>query len=599
MRIKTFMFTVVVLGCGVRPTAAQPAWSGPFVRAWSLDGAPAAPLARSFGVGADLDQDGRDDIVLGNEPSYCGHGAIAAFRGLNGFPLWQVIGPLGSPSCLTQPPPGCAQTYLGHKRVKLVDLDGDQASDVLASGWGRCHASWLIGPNAYGSLGGSIWGFRGVDGTPLFEVIAPAVAWSSVDGTGGYGWSFDGGEDVTGDGLPDVVGAAYGFALPGEGIYRGAIFGTPQMGSTPFAVFPGVKVGDFPGGSPPGDGAIEFLDDVDGDGVMDFLASSASFYLGSLPPDASYVPKVGIVRLHSGATFQVINSAQGTAANDGFGHWIGSFPDIDGDGFRDFFTSVRAHAYISLIPPLAQQRVEVRSGADFSLIRTIFFVDGALAAQNPYEREIGPSVAGDVDGDGVPEVVLPSCGSQNCVIRVVSLGTGITVHQWVTPSGPYDYWMGSAGGDLNGDGLSDIVLVNMSASSGGPGTPIVGHVEAWLAQNMKLVTRPALGNQAVFAVHMPKWPNRPYRLLFSQGTAPPVVLGPYVIPLALDAVFSASLWNWFGAVLDGSGKGSFAVTIPNSPALSGMTFYASGIAVDSASPFGIAAVLTPVKVDIP
>jgi hypothetical protein len=440
-----------------------------------------------------------------------------------------------------------------------------------------------------------------VDGSTLFEVPAPAVPWSSLLGTGGYGWSFDGGEDLTGDGVPDVVGSAYAFALSGESIYRGAIFGMPQTGITPFAVFPGVKVGDFPGGFPPGDGAIEFLDDVDGDGVEDFLASSAAFYLGAPYPDPSNVPSVGIVRLHSGANFQVLQSVEGAGAGQGFGYYMGTLPDVNGDGVRDFFAAVRAHttAFVFPAPPFSEQRIEVRSGADLSLIRTIYFVEGALAAQNPYEREIGPSVTEDVDGDGVPEVVLPSCGSQNCVVRVVSLGTGIPLHQWVMPSGPYNYWMASAGGDLNGDGHSDVVLVNLSAILGAAGTPIYGHAEVWLAQNMKVVTRPVLGNQAVFAVHMPAWPNRSFRLLFSQGTTPPVILGPYVIPLTLDAMFTASLWNWFGGVLDGSGKGSLSVPIPNVPSLSGMTFYASGIAVDAASPYGIAAVLTAVKVDIP
>jgi hypothetical protein len=591
---------VLVLGALEGVVVAQPIWSGPFVRSWALDGTPSFPVARAFGSGGDLNQDGYHDIVFGNEVAYCGHGAIAAFRGLDGFPLWQAIGGPGGPSC-PQPPVGCEQTTLGHKRIVLVDLDGDQNPDALTAAWGKCHAQWLYGPNTYGGLGGSVFGFRGSDGGILFEVSAPWISWSSPQGTGGYGWSFDGGFDLTGDGATDVVASAYVFGLPGEPILRGAVFGMSQNGSVPFAVFPGLFMGDQPGGTPSGDGAVEFLDDIDGDGVTDFLVSSSAFYLGAPYPSPSFVPSVGIVRLHSGANFQVLQSVQGAGANQGFGYYMGTLPDVNGDGIRDFFGSVRAHTTYSIfpVPPFTDQRIDVRSGADFSLIRTIYFVEGTLAAQNPYEREIGPSVADDVDGDGLPEVVLPSCGWQNCLIRVVSLSTGIPVHQWVFPYTPFATWMGAGGGDLNGDGLSDVVLVNPSENGGGVAAPFYGHAEVWLSQNTKLVTRPVLGNQAVFAVHMPRWPNRPFRLLFSQATTPPVLVGPYVIPLALDPMFMASLWNWFGGVLNGSGKGSVSVPIPNVPSLSGMTFYASGIAVDSASPYGIAAVLTAVKIDIP
>ena len=141
---------------------------------------------------------------------------------------------------------------------------------------------------------------------------------------------------------------------------------------------------------------------------------------------------------------------------------IAGLGDVNGDGHGDFVTS-EPHSM-----PGSSGVVLVYSGADFSVIHRW---EGD-ASQGFFGACVDS--AGDVDGDGVEDVVVGAplanaAGAYAGLVRVYSGATGTLLYD-IPGAAPYDY-LGStvAGvGDLDGDGAADFA---------GASQPLVGTVE--------------------------------------------------------------------------------------------------------------------------
>lgn len=188
--------------------------------------------------------------------------------------------------------------------------------------------------------------------------------------------------------------------------------------------------------------------DVDGDGHDDIA-------VGSYLADTMVGTNSGNVTVYRGVDGTVFWSVDGDAAGDGFGHALAAVGDLDGDAIPDIIAGAPFHDSNGG----NAGRVKVISGADGS---DLLVIDGI----NPNEN-LGFSVVapGDVDQDGTPDLFVGARFGPNTagnayagLARVYSGATGSVVHTFEGDSvgDQLGHAVGAAG-DVDGDGIPDLV----------------------------------------------------------------------------------------------------------------------------------------------
>ena len=187
--------------------------------------------------------------------------------------------------------------------------------------------------------------------------------------------------------------------------------------------------------------SVAFLEDIDGDGTIDVAVGNGGFG-----------PNNG-VRVFSGATGTTIYDILPSAGISQFGVEIALIHDFNGDGTRDLLIGApqdindRGHAYI-------------HSGANGGLLHT-------SSGQVNFERH-GFSVAatGDIDGDGIDDMIIGSEGTSNGRVRVLSGSDGSVIWSF-GPASEFDFGVavGDAG-DFDGDGRSDFFFTHRGSQKG-------------------------------------------------------------------------------------------------------------------------------------
>ncbi len=155
--------------------------------------------------------------------------------------------------------------------------------------------------------------------------------------------------------------------------------------------------------------------------------------------------------------FDAIATLSGEANGDGFGFVADEIGDLNGDGVREFIVGAPGNSSAGN----GAGRAYVYSGADRTLLRTL---TGQAAGEN-----FGWSVAdaGDVDGDGVPDVAVGGPSTGTGVARVFSGATGNLLHNLSGPGAGSNFGSIVAGiGDVDGDGRSDLLIGAPDASAG-------------------------------------------------------------------------------------------------------------------------------------
>ncbi len=346
----------------------------------------------------DVDGDGCDDVIVGAPYQHAATGRAVVYSGRSGRVLLELVSPAA----------GAAR--FGSSVAGAGDLDGDGHGDLLVG----AHAD---DPTKIKGAG-SAWAFSGHDGSVLF-------AMHGDDRGDELGRTAVGLDDLDGDGVPDLaVGAP-------SGNFVRLVSGTDGH---ELATLRGQADGDRFGVS------LARTGDLDGDGIDEFMVGA----------DQSRNAGVGYVRVFNGATREVLHGFQGARAKSNFGGTVAGLGDVDGDGIDDVavgsgtldlyrsmaeFTGVKVYSGATGEPLLDLPRpaafladagdidddghgdllvgqptddsaaigagsVTVISGADGSVLATLH---GALAGER---LGIAVAAAGDVDGDGDPDVII-------------------------------------------------------------------------------------------------------------------------------------------------------------------------------------------------
>jgi RHS repeat-associated protein len=373
--------------------ASSPAPAGPMYLKWSGAFQWNAGVADTFS--ADLDGDGRSDIIQIKKGSH-----LAQTLRSNGDGTYTLL--------WTSPTSSTASGFMYSTNsftTFIIDANGDGIPDILQVHKTIHQARVLLG-NGDGS-------FR--------------TAWENLNGTVLWGANRTFVGDVNGDGLTDIIQLSTGSHMGrvalsnGDGSYRLA-WQSPNDGTVFW-----------------GPGNESFVADVNGDGLADLIQISTTTH-------------VGRVALSNGdGTFTMAWQSP----SDGTVIWGGNktyVADVNGDGLPDLIQlSVSTHV----------GRVVLSNG------------DGSyrLAWTSPSNGTVfwGPgneAFVADVNGDGYADLIQISTTTH--VGRVVlSKGDGTFVMAYQSPTDASVFWGGNRTvvGDVDGDGLPDLLQISISTNA--------------------------------------------------------------------------------------------------------------------------------------
>jgi hypothetical protein len=396
----------------VQVTASEPE---PDPSRYTFDGlAPGDWLGYAVAGPGDVDGDGHADIAAGAFRAAGAAGQVLVFDGVDGAVRYSLTG---------QAP----DDYLGRALAGAGDVDGDGLPDLIVG---------APGADPAGSGSGRARVLRGADGLGLltFDGAAPAEA---------LGTAVAGAGDVNGDGFDDVLVGA-----PGRDANRGAATVFSGFDGAVLLAFTGEAAGDRLGAAVAGAGRM------DGDAYADVIVGA--------PGNGSAAPGAGLVLVLAGADGAVIHRLEGPEAYGAFGAAVAGPGDVDGDGTPDVVVGTPNY---SAVAPNAG-RVDVFGGADGA---TLFTWSGAAA-----QDQFGFSVAGagDVNGDGRADVIVGVVGSDTGGTSAgqALVYSGADGAVLVTVDGAAYDGLGrsvAGAGDVDGDGLDDVITGAPGADAGG------------------------------------------------------------------------------------------------------------------------------------
>jgi hypothetical protein len=355
---------------------------------------------------SDVDGDGVGDVIVGNP--FAGpdaNGAVFVYSGRSGALLYRFDGK--------------PKEWLGYAVADAGDVNGDGVADIVIGAPHRTRGHVYVRSGADGSL------LRVLDGPSLGSRFGFAVA---------------GAGDVNGDGHADLlIGATRAGADR-----AGRAYVVDGSSGAVLHELAGAGNRDEHFGS-----AVDWTPDVNGDGVPDEIVGAKD-----APPD-----RRGAATVFSGRTgTPLFTIGAGPKGRDAGWFFVAGVGDLDHDGVPDVYVADfddRTHG------PLTG-RAGVYSGVDG---RPLHVWVGAGPGEG-----FGPGrEAGDVDGDGVPDIAVGSYRSSDGApragrVQVFSGATGALLRTITSTSAGEELGFDAVGvGDVNGDGIPDLLV---SAAAG-------------------------------------------------------------------------------------------------------------------------------------
>jgi hypothetical protein len=315
---------------------------------WHRDGEAGAQLGLGIEAAGDVNGDGVPDVIAGAP----GAGKSFVFSGRDGATLLTLTA--------ENPNDG-----FGRHLSDLGDVNGDGHADVMVGA-----------PNsgANGANAGRAYIFSGKDGTVLLRLTGEAAG-------DNFGSTVAGSMDRRAAWILVGAGAAGPRHTGRTYVYQGL---------TERPVF---TIESDSSGAALGAMFISVVGDVDRDGTPDIYASDWS--------NSARGRGTGRVYVYSGKTHQPLYTFTGENAGDGFGIGVADLGDLDRDQHADLV--IGAWQFGGSAP--SGGTVYVYSGRDGHIIRT-------LTGKVPGETlGFDATGLGDVNGDGVPDLLLTSAWS--------------------------------------------------------------------------------------------------------------------------------------------------------------------------------------------
>ncbi len=395
-----------------------------------------------FGVSVasagDVNGDGYSDVIVGAYGVSSNKGNVYLYQGSS-------TGLSGSPSV----------TISGSNPLDRFGISVSSAGDVNGDGY----SDVIVGADNVSSGQGAAYLFLG---SAIGLSTTPNASLNGSPTTNDrFGEAVACAGDVNSDGYSDVIIGAHGNpsnSFKGAAyIYLGSSTGLINSPSTVLNDINGINGDEF-------GWSVSSAGDVNGDGYSDVVVGA---YGVSSAKGAAYIylgSSTGLINSPS----TVLNDINGINGDE-FGWSVSSAGDVNGDGYSDVVvgaygvSSAKGAAYIYL-------------GSSTGLINSPSTVLNDINGINGDEFGWSVSCAGDINGDGYSDVIVgapvvaPS--STGAVYLFLGSSTGITstISQTlggITSSSSFGYFVAS-GGDVNGDGYSDIIVgaPNTSTNTG-------------------------------------------------------------------------------------------------------------------------------------
>ncbi len=371
--------------------------------------------------------------------------------------------------------------------VSAGDINADGYSDMLIGAWG--YSAGYNKGRSYVVFGGSQVG-KGNNGVILLSSLNGTNGFK-MDGENNLDWSGDSGfvtDDINGDGYKDlIVGATLYPASNAKGrIY--IVFGGPNVQSSGDILLSslngtnGFKL-DGENNKDNSGNSVSTAGDINGDGHADLLIGAYGYPAGNYK-GRSYIMFGGSGVGSSGDI--LLSSLNGTNGfkldgennNDQSSYSVSAAGDINGDGIADLVIGAvgypagnyKGRSYIMF------GGSGVGSSGDI-LLSSLNGTNGfKLDGENNNDQSgCSVSVAGDINGDGYGDLLVgaplrnnstgrsyvvfggPTVGSSG-LLALSSLNGANGFKLDGENSNDYSGWSVSVAGDINGDGIADLLI---------------------------------------------------------------------------------------------------------------------------------------------